>query len=300
MSGESSGKSRADSAIEFSGLRMDYLDGGEALCALKDIDFQASEGEFVSFVGPSGCGKTTLLKITAGLLSPTAGDVRIQGHSVRGPTQDVGFVFQSAVLLRWRTILRNILLQVEVRGLEKQEFTRRARELLELVGLEGFEDKYPYQLSGGMQQRAAICRALIHDPPLLLMDEPFGALDALTREQMHLELQDIWMQSGKTVLFVTHSIPESIFLSDRVVVFSARPGRIREVVEVDLPRPREVGIEADVRFGRLINHIRGLLETTRPRRRPQLGKAVLSASRTDAEAPDSDESPLRIVRGGEP
>lgn len=254
---------------------MDYVDDGETLCALKDIDFQASDGEFVSFVGPSGCGKTTLLKITAGLLHPTGGEVRIRGQSVRGPTQDVGFVFQNSVLLRWRTILRNILLQVEVRGLDKRDYTRRARALLDLMGLDGFEDKYPYQLSGGMQQRTAICRALIHDPPLLLMDEPFGALDALTREQMHLELQDIWMQSGKTVLFVTHSISEAVFLSDRVVVFSARPGTIRDVVTVDLPRPREIGIETDARFGRLVTHIRGQLETTRTAGRLQLGKTVL-------------------------
>jgi NitT/TauT family transport system ATP-binding protein len=272
-----------DSAIEFGDVRMDYVDDdGETLCALTDVGFQAAEGEFISFVGPSGCGKTTLLKITAGLLTPTGGEVRIQGHPVWGPTQDVGFVFQSAVLLRWRTILRNVMLQVEVRGLDKKDYTRRALALLDLVGLKGFENKYPYQLSGGMQQRAAICRALIHDPPHLLMDEPFGALDALTREQMHLELQDIWMQSGKTVLFVTHSIPESVFLSDRVVVFSPRPGRIREVVTVDLPRPREIGIETDVRFGRLVSHIRGLLETTRLSGRPQLGETVLFGGRQSA------------------
>jgi NitT/TauT family transport system ATP-binding protein len=190
----------------------------------------------------------------------------------------VGFVFQSAVLLRWRSILRNILLQVEVRGLDKKEYTRRAQALLELVGLEGFEDKYPFQLSGGMQQRAAICRALIHDPPLLLMDEPFGALDALTREQMHLELQEIWMESGKTVLFVTHSIPESVFLSDRIVVLSSRPGRICEIVPVDLPRPREIGIDEDPRFSRLVNHIRKLLEGTQVTSRRQLSKAVLSST----------------------
>lgn len=288
-----------DWAIEFAGLRMDYLDeGGDALCALIDIDFQASEGEFVSFVGPSGCGKTTLLKITAGLLAPTGGEVRIQNHPVRGPTQDVGFVFQNAVLLRWRTILRNILLQVEVRKLDKDEYTRRARALLELVGLEGFEDKYPFQLSGGMQQRAAICRALIHDPPLLLMDEPFGALDALTREQMHLELQDIWMESGKTVLFVTHSISESVFLSDRVVVLSARPGRIREVVPVDLPRPREIGIEGDVRFGRLVTQIRGLLEGPRPTSRHRISKAVLSGSWQDGDGAKEKEGHRAASPGG--
>lgn len=268
-------------AVEFVNLRMDYVDErGVPLCALKDINFSASEGEFISLVGTSGCGKTTLLKIAAGLLVPTDGEARIRDKPVRGPTQDVGFVFQSAVLLRWRTILQNILLQSEVRKLDKDEYTRRAHALLELVGLTGFEDKYPYQLSGGMQQRAAICRALLHDPPLLLMDEPFGALDAMTREAMHLELQDIWLESQKTILFVTHSIAEAVFLSDRVVVLSARPGRVREIVDVDLPRPREIGVEEDGKFGRLVNHIRGLLDTAhRPhRRRP---------SKSAAEVPEA-------------
>ena len=266
-------------AIEFASLRMDYVDDdGQPLCALMDINFAASEGEFISIVGASGCGKTTLLKLTAGLLDPTGGEIRIRSQPVRGPTADVGFVFQSAVLLRWRTILKNILLQAEVRGLDREEYTRRARALLEMVGLQGFEDRYPYQLSGGMQQRAAICRALIHDPPLLLMDEPFGALDALTREQMHLELQDIWMESKKTVLFVTHSIAEAIFLSDRVIVLSSRPGRIREVVPIDLPRPREIGIDEDVQFGRLLGHIRGLLQGTQQTARHPNRWAALTGS----------------------
>lgn len=268
-------------AIEFVDLRMDYVDDrGIPLCALKDINFRASEGEFISLVGTSGCGKTTLLKIAAGLLIPTAGEARIRDKPVRGPTQDVGFVFQSAVLLRWRTILQNVLLQSEVRKLDSDEYTRRARGLLDMVGLTGFEDNYPYQLSGGMQQRAAICRALLHDPPLLLMDEPFGALDAMTREDMHLELQDIWLESKKTILFVTHSIAEAVFLSDRVVVLSARPGQVREIVEIDLPRPRDIGIEEDGQFGRLVNHIRGLLDAThRPHRR--------RASRSGIEGPDA-------------
>ncbi len=266
-------------AIEFAKLRMDYVDdNGQPLCALNNINFEAFEGEFISIVGASGCGKTTLLKITAGLLDPTGGEAKIRNQPVRGPTGDVGFVFQSAVLLRWRSILKNILLQAEVRGLDMKEYTHRAHALLEMVGLQGFEDRYPYQLSGGMQQRAAICRALIHDPPLLLMDEPFGALDALTREQMHLELQDIWMESGKTVLFVTHSIAEAIFLSDRVIVLSSRPGEIREVVPIDLPRPREIGIDEDPRFGRLLNHIRGLLEGTQQTARRTNRWAALTGS----------------------
>ena len=251
-------------AIEFLDLDMDYVDDdGQSLRALSAVSFKAAPGEFISIVGTSGCGKTTLLKLAAGLISPTAGDISIFGRPVSGPTQDIGFVFQTAVLLRWRTVLQNILLQAEVRKLDLRDYEARARKLLDMVGLGGFEDKYPYQLSGGMQQRASICRALLHDPPLLLMDEPFGALDAMTREAMHLELQDIWLDSGKTVLFVTHSIPEAVFLSDRVIVLSSRPGRIREVVEIELARPREIGIEEQPQFGRLVNHIRGLLDQVR-------------------------------------
>jgi NitT/TauT family transport system ATP-binding protein len=254
----------AQPAIEFIDLGMDYIDNaGHSLRALSAITFKAVPGEFISIVGTSGCGKTTMLKLAAGLVSPTAGEIRIFGRAVSGPTQDIGFVFQTAVLLRWRTVLKNILLQAEVRKLDMQEYEARARKLLDMVELGGFEDKYPYQLSGGMQQRAAICRALLHDPPLLLMDEPFGALDALTREAMHLELQDIWLDSGKTVLFVTHSIAEAVFLSDRVIVLSARPGRIREIVDIGLPRPRGIGIEEQPQFGRLVNHIRGLLDQVR-------------------------------------
>jgi NitT/TauT family transport system ATP-binding protein len=254
-------KRRKTSAIEFSKLRMDYVDNdGDLLCALEDINFKASDGEFISIIGTSGCGKTTLLKLTAGLLAPTGGEIRIRDRTVSGPTRDVGFVFQSPVLLRWRSILKNILLQVEVGGLDKAEYTKRALALLKMVGLEGFEDSYPYQLSGGMQQRAAICRALIHDPSLLLMDEPFGALDALTREQMQSELQDIWQQSRKTILFVTHSISEAVFLSDKVIVLSARPGKIKEIVDIDLPRPRLNEVREQSSFGRLIVHIRGLLQ----------------------------------------
>lgn len=254
----------AQPAIEFFDLGMDYADDtGRPLQALSAINFKATRGEFISIVGTSGCGKTTLLKIAAGLVSPTNGEIRIFGQPVRGPTQDIGFVFQTAVLLRWRTILQNILLQAEVRKVDMMEYEARARSLLAIVGLAGFENKYPYQLSGGMQQRASICRALLHDPPLLLMDEPFGALDAMTREAMHLELQEIWMDSGKTVLFVTHSIAEAVFLSNRVIVLSSRPGRIREDVNIDLARPRELGLEEEPQFGRLVNYIRGLLDQVR-------------------------------------
>lgn len=248
-------------AVQVAGLTMDYIDSqSRPLRVLEDINFETGVGEFISIVGTSGCGKTTLLKIIAGLVTPTAGSIFIGSDQVIGPTQSIGFVFQGAVLLRWRSIIENVLLQAEVRKLDKAESRNRAEKLLRLVGLEGFENVYPHQLSGGMQQRASICRALLHEPPLLLMDEPFGALDAMTREAMHLELQRIWQTTGKTVLFVTHSIPEAVFLSDRVIVLSSRPGRIREIVDIDLPRPREIGIEENIRFGRLVNKVRALLD----------------------------------------
>jgi NitT/TauT family transport system ATP-binding protein len=211
-------------------------------------------------VGPSGCGKSTLLKIVAGLYPPTSGEVLLNGAVVRGPHREVGLVFQGPALMKWRTVLGNVMLQAEVRGLPLAEYRARATDLLRLVGLAGFEDAYPFQLSGGMQQRAAICRALLHDPPLLVMDEPFGALDALTREQMNLELMNLWATRRKTVLFVTHSIPEAVFLSDRILVMSARPGRILEEIEVPLPRPRTVETMASAEFGRLASRIRRLLQ----------------------------------------
>lgn len=210
------------------------------LQALGGVCLDVSGQEFVSVLGPSGCGKSTLLRILAGLIPPTSGDVFVHGNRVDGPTVNVGIVFQNPVLLPWRTVLRNIELQVEVRGLDRGSFRDKARELLALVGLAGFEASYPYQLSGGMQQRVSLCRALIHDPPLLLMDEPFGALDALTREQMNFELQRIWMGTKKTILFITHSIAEAAFLSDRVMIMSARPGKIQGEIAVNLPRPRTV------------------------------------------------------------
>lgn len=228
--------------------------------ALEKVDFGARQGEFFSIVGPSGCGKSTLLRIIAGLLVPTGGGIAVNGSLVVGPTPDVGIVFQNPVLMSWRTILGNVLLQAEVRRLNIKEYRPRAMDLLKMVGLSGFEDRYPYQLSGGMQQRASICRALIHDPPLLLMDEPFGALDALTRERMNLELLRIWRESRKTILFITHSIPEAVFLSDRVAVMSPRPGHIEEIVPVDLPRPRVMRTMETQEFTRLVPQIRRLLK----------------------------------------
>ena len=224
--------------------------------SLKPLSFSIQAGEFVSVVGPSGCGKSTLLKMVAGLLPITSGTLTLDGQPINGPQKDVGIVFQSAVLLAWRTVFENIMLQAEMRHMPKEEATAKAKQLIEMAGLKGFEGKYPRQLSGGMQQRASICRALLHDPPLLLMDEPFGALDAMTREKMNLELQRIWMESKKTVLLITHSIPEAIFLSDRVIVMSERPGTIAAIYNIDLPRPRNLDVMGSPEFASYAKSIR--------------------------------------------
>ena len=216
--------------------------------SLKELDFSIAEGEFISVVGPSGCGKSTLLKMIAGLLPLSGGTLTLSGKPIVGPQQDVGIVFQSAVLLAWRNVIDNILLQAEIRQMPKAEARAKAQKLIAMAGLTGFEGKYPWQLSGGMQQRASICRALLHDPSVLLMDEPFGALDALTREKMNLELQRIWLESKKTVLLITHSIPEAVFLSDRAIVMSERPSSIAAVYDIDLPRPRTLDMMASPEF----------------------------------------------------
>ncbi|HEX9466566.1 MAG TPA: ABC transporter ATP-binding protein [Alphaproteobacteria bacterium] len=229
---------------------------GADIEALKNVSFAIGEGEFVTVVGPSGCGKTTLLKILAGILRRSAGDVRLRGKAVDGPSRDVGVVFQSPVLLPWRTVLQNVMLPIELQQRDRAAFERRARDYIKLVGLQGFEQKYPNELSGGMQQRVGICRALVHDPAFLLMDEPFGALDAMTRETMNLELLRIWDESRKTVLLVTHSIPEAVFLADRVIVMSPRPGRITEIIGVDLPRPRQLAMINSAHFGGYVEAIR--------------------------------------------
>jgi NitT/TauT family transport system ATP-binding protein len=234
--------------IEIRDVSKRYATTGGPVHALDTVSLDVARGEFVSILGPSGCGKSTLLLLVAGLLPPSGGEVRIGGEVVRRPRTEVGIVFQNPVLLDWRTVLRNVLLQVESRGLDLVASAERARALLRSVGLEGFEDRYPFELSGGMRQRAAICRALIHDPPLLLMDEPFGALDALTREQMRLDIERLWLERRKTVVFITHSIPEAVLLSDRVVVMSPRPGRIDGVLEIDLPRPRRLEVQESPRF----------------------------------------------------
>ena len=241
-----------------------YLAGQRSVYALKGINLEVREREFVSVVGKSGCGKSTLLHCIAGLLPTSHGEISINGERVeRAGRRDIGLVFQTSALLRWRTTLDNVLLPVEMYGLSRKELEPRVRELLRLVELEGFENQYPNQLSGGMQQRAAIARALVHDPSVLLMDEPFGALDAQTRETMNLELIRIWEATPKTVLFVTHDLQEAAFLSNRVVVMSARPGTILEILEVPIPHPRTPEILHSGAFVETVRRLRELLMTQR-------------------------------------
>jgi NitT/TauT family transport system ATP-binding protein len=247
------------SLIEINLLRKEYSGRGDPVLALEHVSMTVGEGEFTSIVGPSGCGKSTLLKIVAGLIPRTSGEVRIRDELAEGPRQDIGFVFQNPVLLPWRTVLENVLIPIIVLRRNHKDYIETALDLLTLVGLEGFENRYPDELSGGMQQRVALTRALIHDPAILLMDEPFGALDAMTREQMNLELLRIWTERQKTVLFVTHSIPEAVFLSDKVIVLSQRPGSVLETVEVELPRPRGLDIINTESFGKINRHIRRLI-----------------------------------------
>jgi NitT/TauT family transport system ATP-binding protein len=225
-------------ALTVSGVGLTYPTSSGAVEALRGISLDVRDGEFVSVVGPSGCGKSSLLKLILGLERATRGSLAVEGREIVGPSRGVGAVFQAPVLLPWRTIEENVLLPMDVMKLDRKETTERAQALLRMAGLGDFGKKYPYELSGGMQHRASIVRALVHDPKLLIMDEPFAALDAITREQMAGELQRIWMESGKTVVFITHSISEAVFLSDRIAVMSARPGRIMEVLENPAPRPR--------------------------------------------------------------
>jgi NitT/TauT family transport system ATP-binding protein len=250
---------RAGLAIEVREVLKVYGTRTGMVKALEGISFTVRNEEFVTIVGPSGCGKTTILKILAGLVAPTAGEVLVFGEPVRGPVAGVGMVFQAPVLLKWRTVLDNVLLPIEILRLDRQAYVERARALLRLAGIEEFSQKYPRELSGGMQQRVAICRALIHEPRLLLLDEPFGALDALTRDQMNLELLRIWSERRKTSVLITHSIPEAVFLADRVIVMTPRPGRVADVVEVDLPRPRSAAVRLERRFNELVRRIGQLL-----------------------------------------
>ncbi|TDV52251.1 ABC transporter ATP-binding protein [Actinophytocola oryzae] len=247
-------------AVDIADLSVRFRSKRSTTTAIEDVSMRVAAGEFISIVGPSGCGKSTLLKTVAGLVRPTSGTVSLFGDEVTGPQRDIGFAFQRAALLEWRGVRKNILLQAEMRGMDRDRAARRADELIELVGLTGFEKALPHELSGGMQQRVALCRALLHEPPVLLMDEPFGALDALTREQLNAELNRIWRETGTTIMLVTHSIAEAVFLGTRVEVMSPRPGRVMRTLPVELPAEREYAqVMTDPRFGALTREIRELL-----------------------------------------
>jgi NitT/TauT family transport system ATP-binding protein len=244
--------------ISISGVSMAYAAEKSAILALDDINLDAASGEFISVVGPSGCGKTTLLKCIAGLQPVSSGRILINGKPVESPPDNMAIVFQRDVLLDWRTVLDNVLIIVEFRRLRRQDYKARALRLLKEYGLDGYAHRYPWELSGGMRQRVAICRALIVDPELLLMDEPFGALDALTRDDLNAELEQLWRHTRKTVIFITHGIDEAVYLADRVVVMARNPGRIAEIVPIDIPRPRPLSIRQTEHFGRYVQHIRHL------------------------------------------
>jgi NitT/TauT family transport system ATP-binding protein len=245
--------------LEFRDLSKIYTTDDGPVRALDGISISQREGEFLSILGPSGCGKSTLLMIAAGLIPLSHGSVSVQGQRIVKPRTDVGIVFQSPVLLEWRTALGNVMMQAEARKMDRAAAERRAYELLGSVGLSGFEHKYPDQLSGGMRQRVSICRALIHNPPQLLMDEPFGALDALTRDQLVLDIQRIWNETRMTVLFITHSVAEAVFLSDRVIVMTPRPGQIDQIIDIDLPRPRTLAMRETPEFAGYNRRILDLL-----------------------------------------
>jgi NitT/TauT family transport system ATP-binding protein len=247
------------SVVSLEGVSKEFGQGG--IVAVQGIDLEIGEREFVSLIGPSGCGKSTLLRIIGDLIQPSSGEVTVKGKTAHRARlgRDYGIVFQDAVLFDWRTVAKNISLPLEMMGWDRRKRAERVKELLELVELTGFESHHPWQLSGGMQQRVSIARALSFDPALLLMDEPFGALDEMTRERLNLELLRIWEASGSTVVFVTHSISEAVFLSTRVVVMSARPGRTVGIVDVDLPQPRTADTREEPRFAELIREVRRLL-----------------------------------------
>jgi NitT/TauT family transport system ATP-binding protein len=235
---------------------------GDPVVALENLNIEIPAEEFLAVVGPSGCGKSTLLRLLAGLDRRSRGHMELGGISIDGPRKDIGVVFQTATLLAWRTVLENIMLPVDVLGLSRDAHHMRAMQLIKMAKLEGFENKYPWELSGGMQQRVAICRALINQPKLLLMDEPFGALDALTRESMNVELESIWLSTKQTILLITHSISEAVFLGSRVAVMSSRPGTISDVINIDIPRPRTLDITTSTEFVGYIRQVRAVLDGT--------------------------------------
>jgi len=256
--------------VDVSGVGKTYRRAGRDTHALENVDLAIRSGEFLAIVGPSGCGKSTLLRIVAGLVQPTRGNVHVEGQRVERPQTNVGIVFQSPVLLDWRTVLGNVLMQIELRSLDPRDYRESALRLLGQIGLGDFADRYPYELSGGMRQRVSIARALIHDAPLLLMDEPFGALDALTREQMRLDLEALWIATHKTVMFITHSIDEAVLLADRVIVMSPRPGRIERTIDIPLARPRGLAARREPEFVRITEEITDIF----------LARGVLHGART--------------------
>lgn len=247
--------------LEVSGVELVYNTTRGPLVALRDLDFALAEGEFVSVLGPSGCGKSSLLRLLTGLIPPDAGAIRLAGEDVSSPRADVGIVFQQATLLPWKSVIDNVLVPARARGPVSAALREKAGAWLRTVGLEAFTEHYPDELSGGMQQRVGIARAMLTDPRLLLMDEPFAALDAMTRESMMDELLRVWSGSGKTVLFITHSIPEAVYLSDRVLVMGPRPGRVVEEIPIDLPRPRDVATMASPGFIDICTRLRRLFQT---------------------------------------
>ena len=244
--------------VSVSAVSKSYDTGKNAALVLNDITLDIAPGEFVAIVGPSGCGKSTLLKCIAGLQPVSAGRIMVKGEHVLAPPDNMAIVFQRDVLLDWRTVLDNVLLMVELRGLKRKDFLPRAIQLLTTYGLGAYVDRYPWELSGGMRQRTAICRALIVDPELLLMDEPFGALDAMTRDDLNVELERLWFATRKTLLFITHGIEEAVYLADRVVVMARNPGRIAEIIEIDIPRPRALSVRQTPEFGKYTSEIRRL------------------------------------------
>jgi NitT/TauT family transport system ATP-binding protein len=271
------------SVVSVAGVSKVFESAGGRTTALENVSLDIAPGEFVSLIGPSGCGKSTLLRLIGDLTGPTSGTVTVNGKPARQAREDrdYGIVFQAPVLFDWRTVQANVALPLEVKGVAKADRDERVRSMLELVELKDFARHHPYQLSGGMQQRVSIARALALEPSILLMDEPFGALDEMTRERLNAEVQRIWQQTGTTVVFVTHSIPEAVYLSSRVVVMSARPGRIVRVIDIDLPRPRTDDTRESARYFQLITEVR---ETLRGRRAGDAGGGhVASAERTQAE-----------------
>ena len=237
-----------------------YSRHGKVL-AIQNVSFDIKEGEFVVVVGPSGCGKSTLLRIIAGLLPYDGGQISFDGVPLTGPVRDIGLVFQRAALFPWKTVLGNVLAPIDLMGLSKKKYLGRAKELITLTRLDRFENHYPNELSGGMQQRVAICRALIHDPKFILMDEPFGALDAMTRDKMNLEILRIWREERKTILFVTHSVYEAVFLADKIIALSDRPSVVREIIPVELTRPRTIELRGTSEYAHYAAHLYGLLQT---------------------------------------